>query len=118
MEEVFKDALATIGLLCEGVVGLCIAVGAVEALFHAVFRGGVATARAKRATWIRFAGWILLALEFALAADIVGTALAPTWNAIGQLAVIATIRTALNFFLARDIKEFAETQQPGAAERA
>ena len=31
-----------------------------------------------REIWLRFATWILLALEFALAADIVRTAVAPT----------------------------------------
>src|SRR5881392_193454 len=44
-----------------------------------------------------------LALEFLLAADIVQTAVAPTWEEIGQLAAIVTIRTALNFFLQREI---------------
>jgi uncharacterized membrane protein len=46
-----------------------------------------------RQIWIRFATWILLALEFALAADLVRTAVAPTWDDIAKLAVIATIRT-------------------------
>jgi Protein of unknown function (DUF1622) len=48
----------------------------------------------------------LLALEFALAADIVRTAVAPTWEDITKLAVIATIRTMLNYFLAKDIASF------------
>lgn len=60
-----------------------------------------------REIWINFATWILLALEFALAADLVRTAVAPTWDDISKLAVIATIRTMLNYFLAKDIAEFA-----------
>ncbi len=40
-----------------------------------------------------------LALEFLLAADILSTAIAPTWDAIGKLAAIATIRAILNYFL-------------------
>ena len=47
--------------------------------------------------------WLALGLEFALAADILRTAIAPTWREIGQLAAIATLRTALNFFLEREI---------------
>jgi uncharacterized membrane protein len=62
--------------------------------------------RVRRQIWVGFAGWILLALEFALAADIADTAISPTWNAIGQLAAIATIRTVLNFYLARDLEKF------------
>lgn len=48
-----------------------------------------------------------LALEFLLAADILSTAVAPTWDAIGKLAAIATIRTLLNYFLGREL----ETEQ-------
>lgn len=59
-----------------------------------------------REIWLRFATWILLGLEFALAADLVRTAVAPTWEDISKLAVIATIRTMLNYFLAKDIAEF------------
>ena len=64
-----------------------------------------------RVVWLKFATWILLALEFALAADIVRTAVAPTWEDITKLAVIATIRTMLNYFLAKDIAAFDHARQ-------
>jgi uncharacterized protein DUF1622 len=64
-----------------------------------------------RAIWLQFATWILLALEFALAADLVRTAVAPTWDDISKLAVIATIRTMLNYFLAKDIADFSAAEQ-------
>ena len=48
---------------------------------------------------------LALALEFLLAADIVATAVTPTWEAIGLLAAIATIRTFLNYFLHQEVKE-------------
>lgn len=44
-----------------------------------------------------------LSLEFLLAADIVETAIAPTWDDIGKLAAIAAIRTLLNYFLQQEI---------------
>jgi hypothetical protein len=69
--------------------------------------------RCGREIWIKFATWILLALEFALAADLVRTAVAPTWDDISKLAVIATIRTMLNYFLAKDIAEFEQARQSG-----
>jgi uncharacterized membrane protein len=50
--------------------------------------------------------WLLLGLEFALAADIVRTAISPTWVDIGQLGAIAVIRTFLNFFLERDLDSY------------
>ena len=42
-------------------------------------------------------------LEFALAADILRTAVAPTWRDIGQLAAIAVLRTGLNHSLELEI---------------
>jgi uncharacterized membrane protein len=48
---------------------------------------------------------LALGLEFQLAGDILRTAIAPTFEEIGQLAAVATIRTALNFFLGRELKE-------------
>lgn len=54
--------------------------------------------------------WLALALEFELAADILRTAVAPTWAEIGQLAAIIVLRTALNFFLEREIERAEERQ--------
>ncbi|NEQ75160.1 MAG: DUF1622 domain-containing protein [Okeania sp. SIO2C9] len=51
---------------------------------------------------------LVLALEFLLAADIVGTAISPNWSDIGRLAAIAGIRTFLNFFLEKEVKELEE----------
>ena len=65
-----------------------------------------------REIWLKFATWILLALGFALAADIVRTAVAPTWDDITKLAVIAAIRTMLNYFLAKDIPSSIRRANP------
>ncbi len=63
--------------------------------------------------------WLALALEFELAADIVRTAVAPTWNEIGQLAAIVVLRTALNFFLQLEIdKAAARGKNPSPADPA
>ena len=48
---------------------------------------------------------LALSLEFLLAADIAATAVSPDWNAVGKLAVIAFIRTFLNYFLEKDVEE-------------
>lgn len=53
---------------------------------------------------IQFGSSLTIALELLLAADILATAIAPTWNDIGKLAAIATLRTALNYFLERELK--------------
>lgn len=51
------------------------------------------------------ARYLALALEFQLAADVLETAILPEWTKIGQLAAIAAIRTALNYFLSKELGE-------------
>jgi uncharacterized membrane protein len=51
------------------------------------------------------ARYLVLALEFQLAADVLETAILPEWAKIGQLAAIAAIRTALNYFLSKELSE-------------
>ncbi|MGC5019101.1 DUF1622 domain-containing protein [Micromonospora sp. DT47] len=60
--------------------------------------------------------FLTLGVEFQLAADILRTAVSPTFAQIGQLAAIATIRTGLNFFLRREIaQEQQQVRDAGAA---
>ncbi|MCP3064519.1 DUF1622 domain-containing protein [Myxococcus sp. K38C18041901] len=49
--------------------------------------------------------FLALGLEFQLGADLLRTAVAPTWEQIGQVAAVAALRTALNYFLGREIRE-------------
>lgn len=67
----------------------------------------------RRSAWLSLARWLLLGLEFMLAVDIVRTAVAPTWEDIGQLGAIAVIRTFLNFFLERDLDKAAREDALG-----
>ncbi len=59
--------------------------------------------------------FLALGLEFQLASDLLRTAVAPSFEEIGKLAAVA-IRTALNFFLGREIRE--EREEIARAERA
>jgi uncharacterized membrane protein len=88
------------------------AIQAIVAVVAAIFSGAADEIRG-RLIWLKFATWILLALEFALAADIIHTAVAPTWEDIWKLAVIAVVRTMLNYFLAKDIAAFSRLQDSG-----
>jgi uncharacterized membrane protein len=110
MEMLLRDCANYVALAAELCSVLCIAVGMVETLVQAAVvtaaRKG-ASRQARKDLWAQFARWIVLALEFALAADIVRTAIAPTWDDIGRLAAIALIRTVLNYFLEKDMQEFA-----------
>ena len=109
MELILKEFAANVALAAELVCVLCIAIGAATAIVKvaaALAARRLDARTVRRGVWMSFAVWIILALEFALGADIVRTAIAPTWNDIGQLAAIAVIRTGLNFFLERDLEDF------------
>jgi uncharacterized membrane protein len=57
--------------------------------------------------------FLAVGLEFQLGADILATAVSPTFDEIGKLGAIAAIRTALNYFLAKEIEKAAEMEQKG-----
>ena len=96
--EWVRVVLETLGILT-------IAIGAASV----VLRMGRQTPaqRHVRFTETRFilARYLALALEFQLAADVLETAILPEWTKIGQLAAIAAIRTALNYFLSKELSE-------------
>jgi uncharacterized membrane protein len=116
MEEMLRTVASASALAIELGVVIIVVYGALEALFRVVLRLFLHHPEwSRRAVWLRFATWILLALEFALGADIIRTAVAPTWDDIGKLAAIAAIRTALSFFLERDIDTMGEPPDSAAA---
>jgi len=56
---------------------------------------------------------LALSLEFLLAADIVGTAISPSLDAILQLGAITAIRTFLNFILQKEMAQLeARNKRP------
>lgn len=58
-----------------------------------------------------------LGLGFLIGASILKTTVAPAWNDIGQLAAIIAIRTALNYFLMRDIHAWNKTTSERQTEK-
>ncbi|MFG2972220.1 DUF1622 domain-containing protein [Streptomyces sp. NPDC048331] len=56
--------------------------------------------------------FLVLGLEFQPAADVLRTAVAPSFAEIGRSAAVAAIRTVLDFFLTREIaQERAEIER-------
>lgn len=117
MEEFLKQFAGYTALSVEATAVIIIAYGAIESLLTVL--GHVLRGRSisgwRKELFVRFGVWLLLGLQFALAADIVRSVIAPTWQDIGQLAAIAAIRTFLNYFLERDIDEAGRaTERPRA----
>lgn len=115
MQETFARIADTVALALEAAATVIITLGAGAALVGLV-RSGLAGSPAlrRRDVWVSLCVWLLFGLEFELAADIVRTAIAPTWGRLGQLAAIAGIRTFLNYFLEKDL-ERAAASNPRAA---
>ena len=61
-------------------------------------------------TRLMLSRFLVLALEFQLAADILATASEPSWEQLGRLGAIAVIRTFLNYFLSKEVKEIEEEE--------
>ncbi len=112
MDETFHAAARAISLLIEGVAVIVVAYGALEAFVRLL---GLAakpstTHGVRKEIWRRFGTWLLLGLEFELAADIISSVVSPSWKDIGELAAIAVIRTFLNYFLEHDLEKAERSQ--------
>jgi uncharacterized membrane protein len=113
LEAAVSAAASWLKLGIEAVSVAIILAGMILAL---VRLGALAIGRPAGDVRMGLARALLLALEFQLAADIVGTAISPDWDQIGKLAAVAAIRTFLNFFLQREL--VAEESRARAASDA
>ncbi|MBT2558264.1 DUF1622 domain-containing protein [Hymenobacter sp. ISL-91] len=104
-EEAVVHAVLWLKLGAEAVGAGIIVLGIVVGGY--LFAKALASRRTADFTAIRLtlARYLALALEFQLGADILSTTIAPSWEQIGKLGAIAVIRTALNFFLSREMKD-------------
>lgn len=111
MEELFKSLAGDVALGVEAGAVLLIVLGAGEALLTMLWRmfSGSFVRGTRKEIWVRFGVWLLLGLEFELGADIIRSAIFPSWTDIGQLAAIAAVRTMLNYFLEKDIETYGES---------
>jgi uncharacterized membrane protein len=55
----------------------------------------------------KLGSYLVMGLEFFIAADIIRTVLRPGWNEIGMLAAIIALRIMLSYFLGRELREKA-----------
>jgi len=105
VEELVINLVLWLKLAIEATGAVVIGVGMVLAVLR--FLRGSFPPRVEDFTEVRLtlARFLAIALEFQLGADILSTAVAPSWDAIGKLGAIAVIRTALNYFLSREMQE-------------
>jgi len=113
MEEIAKSIATHLSLLVEilgatiiGIALIQFVIGYVPTLLHKKQYISNSLLR------VRFGSSLTLSLELLLAADILQTAVAPTWEDIGKLAAIAAIRTTLNYFLEKELREIEKRVEP------
>jgi uncharacterized membrane protein len=114
VEELVAQFAGGAELLVEAAAVLIVAFGSIEAfvkLLWVVVTPGTSHGE-RKAIWRGLGMWLLLGLEFELAADIIGSVVSPSWQDVGKLGAIAVIRTLLNYFLEKDLESAAAEREP------
>ena len=93
-----KLGIETVGVVLVAI-GVCVAIAQLARILAARQHTEFTAIR------LTLARYLALALEFELGADILGTAVSPSWDQIGKLGAVAVIRTGLNFFLSMEMKQ-------------
>ena len=109
--QIVKTIAEYASYFLEGAAILVITVGAIQAVYLYVRRGFVKKTDLNifMQSRLKLGLSLSLALGFLVGADIIKTAISPSWQEIGQLGVIVVIRVVLNFFLTRDMKQMGES---------
>lgn len=97
--ELVVTALDTIALLVIAVATIEVSINLVCAAIKALGN------HQARTVWPRYARWLVAALTFQLAADILESSVTTSWQTIGRLGAIAVIRTFLDHFIERDLEQ-------------
>jgi uncharacterized membrane protein len=109
VEATVAEAVHWLRLIVETTGACIIGLGVVSAAYQFVRALVPPQVESYNSIRLTLARYLALALEFQLGADILSTAVAPSWDQIGKLGAIAVIRTTLNFFLTREMREERQT---------
>lgn len=114
MEETVRSIALNLSLFVEVIAAIVIAVGLIQLLFlYIPTRLSKDHHLDTKTIRVKFGSSLTLSLELLLAADILRTAVAPTWEDIGKLAAIAAIRTVLNYFLEKELATIESSTKKG-----
>jgi len=106
MERFAKDITLFISRSAEIIAAILIGFALLKVLFHFATRLHPSNMKiSKEEIRVKFGSSVAVSLELLLGADVLATAVSPNWNDIGKLAAIAVLRTALNYFLDREIHQ-------------
>src|SRR6516225_596822 len=117
VEEWLHLVTKDVVVIIDAMALIVVAIGTAEAFFTGLWAAFPASTshRRFREILVRYGRWLVAGLTFQLAADIIATSIAPSWQEVGQLGAIAVIRTFLNHFLERDLTELGKREADSLA---
>jgi uncharacterized membrane protein len=114
MKSGLAEIVEYIAIAIEVMAILVVAFASAQAFFRVIrIAVGSASDRERHETYVRYLRLLVGGLTFQLAADIIHTSIAPTWEDLGKVGAIAVIRTFLSYFVGRDMREATETPAAG-----
>lgn len=105
--NVFHELINSVALVLNIIGALIIIWGVILALLEFLKKETTPqkeSVRLNESIRIKLGSYLVLALEFFVAGDIIKTIIIPSWKGLGILGAIVAIRTILSYFLTRDIK--------------
>jgi uncharacterized membrane protein len=119
MEEIAKFVTINVSHTVETLAAIIIGIAVLQVLLHFMTLLYKHSEKiSKEEIRLQFGSSVAVALELLLGADVLATAVAPSWNDIGQLAAIAVIRTVLNFFLEKELKKMHNGKSNGMLKKS
>jgi uncharacterized membrane protein len=113
MREWLVSLTEPVSVVLDGLALLMIVIGTIDVLVRGLpVMIGSPTGHLRRDIWLRYSRWLVAALTFQLAADIIETSIGTSWSDVGRLGAIAVIRTFLDYFLGHEVSERRELQHP------
>lgn len=106
--DILHSVINNVSFLLNIIGALIIILGVVISLFEFIKKeiaGKKEAMKLNESIRIRLGSYLVLALEFFIAGDIIKTIITPTWESLGILGAIVVIRTVLSYFLTKDLKK-------------
>lgn len=110
MQQTVTEVVNLAVWILQGLAALVVVYGGVVTFFSVIYHSVKQDSpqRHLELSRIYLGRKLVIGLEFLLGADILRTAITPTWQGLGTVAAIVIIRTALNYVLQRDIEHIEE----------
>ena len=112
MVEILQTTISYLVPVVEGFGALVIVIDAVRGMAQYVLTILGRSTQELAGLRLRLGRSLVLGLEFQVAADILKTAISPTWNDILLLAALIVLRTVLNFFLDLELAALTRSGRP------